>query len=461
VPAGAAVGVDRGTVVRMKWARLALAAAPLAVAACQILSGISDLQIADAADAAADHTVDGTGGEASVEAGDDATGDSGPGGEGGADATSDGAGSDATAGDASDGGGSDAPAEAGPEGGADADAASAETGVDAGGEAGADGSSESGAADASDGATDAAEAGTPWEAGVPNSPSCMGLPPNCGLNANESCCETLTVTGGTFDRSYDGVDFTDASAPATLDYTFTIDRFEVTVGRFNNFMQHIPPNPQQGAGNYRGLAMTGWNTAWDSNLLTTAAAYQSQVTGGGCSPSLYNAGNPNYPMNCVTWYQAFNFCIWDSMGVGRLPTEAEWNYLAAAGNQQRVYPWSSPPTAPTIDSTFAWYQCGGGGTVGGGPCAIPNPAQPVGSDPKGDGFFHQADLAGSLAEATLDFMGPYPVPCADCANTTNTSGQRVYRGGSFSDTLANVHVAARAGVDPAAVGPTLGWRCVH
>jgi hypothetical protein len=65
--------------------------------------------------------------------------------------------------------------------------------------------------------------------------------------------------------------------------------------------------------------------------------------------------NENLPMNCVPWYKAFAFCVWDG---GRLPTEAEWNYAATGGNEQRKYPWGS--TAP--DDALAVFNCQAVGT---------------------------------------------------------------------------------------------------
>jgi hypothetical protein len=68
-----------------------------------------------------------------------------------------------------------------------------------------------------------------------------------------------------------------------------------------------------------------------------------------------DAAHANLPMNCMNWYEAFAFCAWDG---GRLPTEAEWNYAAAGGDQQRAYPWSSPPGALVLDAAHASYYDG-------------------------------------------------------------------------------------------------------
>jgi formylglycine-generating enzyme required for sulfatase activity len=43
----------------------------------------------------------------------------------------------------------------------------------------------------------------------------------------------------------------------------------------------------------------------------------------------------NYPMNCVNWFGAADFCKW---ALGRLPTEEEW-YAEASNNEKRQYPW--------------------------------------------------------------------------------------------------------------------------
>jgi hypothetical protein len=81
--------------------------------------------------------------------------------------------------------------------------------------------------------------------------SCAGLTATCGPS-NESCCKSLLVPGGTYYRSYNGVDFTDKSYPATV-ADFYLDKYEITVGRFRQFVnagmgtQANPPAAGAGA----------------------------------------------------------------------------------------------------------------------------------------------------------------------------------------------------------------------
>src|SRR6185295_9527451 len=124
------------------------------------------------------------------------------------------------------------------------------------------------------------------------------------------------------------------------------------------------------------------------------------------------------------------FCAWDG---GRLATEAEWNYAAAGGTQQRVYPWSSPAKSTAITPQRASYwvdgtvTCMGDGVAG---CTLTD-LVPVGTL-SGTGRFGQADLGGNVWEWTRDASNnPYSVnPCTDCSVLTGSSN-RVIRGGSF------------------------------
>jgi formylglycine-generating enzyme required for sulfatase activity len=224
------------------------------------------------------------------------------------------------------------------------------------------------------------------------------------------------------------VTYTDKSYPATVS-DFHLDKYEVTVGRFRQFVdagmgtQTSPP--KAGAGSHPLISGSGWNPQWNASLSANTAALKAAMTCNYPTWTDTSGSNENRPINCLDWFTASAFCAWDG---GRLVTEAEWNYAAAGGSEQRVYPWSNPPTSTTIDSSYAAY-CGDS-------CGR---AQNVGAkSPKGDGKWGQADLAGNVWEWTLDwYASPFPTPCTNCAALAGTS-QRVVRGGEFNNVDSSI-----------------------
>jgi sulfatase modifying factor 1 len=295
-------------------------------------------------------------------------------------------------------------------------------------------------------------------------PSCIGLAANCGLT-NESCCESPLVPGGTFYRGYDVASDGHSGNqlyPATIS-DFRLDRFEITVGRFRAFVkaglgtQSSPP--PTGAGKRPGIANSGWDPSWNVSLSVSTDALGQALSSCGAGSSLTTwtarpGDGDTRPMNCITWFEAMAFCIWDG---GFLPTEAEWSYAAAGGSEQRAYPWSSPASSTVIDTSYAVYN-----TIG-------LPALVGSRSPRGDGKWTHSDLAGNLSEWILDWYADYTNPCVDCAMTTPVTYQtapaplRTQRGWDYYETLPQVMRTAihSEASDPLSRLPYSGARCAR
>jgi formylglycine-generating enzyme required for sulfatase activity len=254
--------------------------------------------------------------------------------------------------------------------------------------------------------------------------------------------------------------------PATIS-SFYLDKYEVTVGRFRNFVnagQGVQTSPPAaGAGANPFTSSSGWDSSWNGSLTASTGALETALK---CDPTLgtwtdSRGGNEDRPINCVSWFEAMAFCAWDG---GFLPTEAEWNYAAAGGSEQRVYPWSVPPGSMTVDSSYAVFGCN---ATGGGACTSISDIGFVGSDsPKGDGKWGQSDLAGNLVEWNLDwFAMPFPTTtCSDCADLTTTT-TRSYRGGGPVSTSAcgsnTIRPAVRGDMAPSGRLRSVGFRCAR
>ena len=307
------------------------------------------------------------------------------------------------------------------------------------------------------------------DAPPPLPPSCVGLPASCGPTGTSPCCTSPLVPGGTFDRSYDVASddmFPDMSYPATVS-DFRLDAYEVTVGRFRAFVNagmgtqvNPPPNDAGARALNGGSDQGGWDPSWDASLAANPAALVAAVKCDATYQSWTDAPGSNeaLPMNCITWYEAFAFCAWDG---GFLPTEAEWNYAASGGSEQRAYPWSSPPSSLIVDCAHANYDLvapSGPHCVNGSTGAVNR----VGSEsPTGDGKWGQSDLSGNVWEFTLDwYQSPYAMPCDDCADLT-VATYRVFRGGSYGDSAAVLRSSNRVIASPTNRGGGDGVRCAR
>jgi sulfatase modifying factor 1 len=291
----------------------------------------------------------------------------------------------------------------------------------------------------------------------PTLPSCQGGLRTCGPEDEPmDCCASLTVPGGTFDRS------NDASFPALV-HSFRMDAYEVTVARFRKFVAAFSAGyrPSEGDGkNPNNPEDTGWSSAYTARLPVDGTALRARLSCHDHDTWTDAPGdNENRPVNCVDWYVAGAFCIWDE---GRLPTDAEWNYAAAGGSEQRIYPWSEPAGDVTIDASYASYAladgfCGGDFTFG---CSSEDFVR-VGSRTNGNGSFGHADLAGNVYEWVQDRFAAYPMPCSDCANLT-TGDQRVIRGGCYINNSFLIRTEEdRLGWAPEADDVGIGIRCVR
>jgi formylglycine-generating enzyme required for sulfatase activity len=246
------------------------------------------------------------------------------------------------------------------------------------------------------------------------------------------------------------------SYPATVS-DFYLDKYEITVGRFRAFVnagmgtQANPPAAGMGA--HPLIAGSGWNSTWNTNLPANTPALKTAMK---CEPKYQTwtdtpGANESQPQNCMTPFDAFAFCAWDG---GRLPTEAEWNYAAAGGSEQRAYPWSIPPAAMPIDDSYAVY-CGA-------VCDNARSSQHVGTrSPKGDGKWGHADLAGNVSEWALDrYASQYLTPCSDCVNLVATSSW-VIRGAAFNDPASHLLSAYRVSQGSTARANWYGARCAR
>jgi formylglycine-generating enzyme required for sulfatase activity len=193
---------------------------------------------------------------------------------------------------------------------------------------------------------------------------------------------------------------------------FYIDKFEVTVARYAQFIKATGSvRPPEG---------------WEDVDLERAA---------------------NIPVTGVDWHNAQAYCRWAGK---RLPTEAEWE-KAARGADGRVYPWGDETPSPdraNFSNTSPKAYAGG--------------LTQVGNHPSGRSPFGVHDMAGNAAEWVADWYAS-GFARSDRHNPQGPSSgeSKVIRGGDRFDSAERIAVTRRYYARPDHRSEEIGFRCAQ
>jgi formylglycine-generating enzyme required for sulfatase activity len=328
-------------------------------------------------------------------------------------------------------------------------------------------------------------------------PSCLGGGPGIATCGTSDCCASPDVFGGGFYRSYDPPVIaagpptpapdggpTALANPATVS-DFRLDEYLVTVGRFRGFVAAVsPPDggvgwlPPSGSGKHahlnggKGVANaddagppyeSGWFSSYNANVSPSdsnlACDDRVQLPSGHYSTWTPSPGtHESLPINCVNWYEAYAFCIWDG---AFLPSEAEWEYAAAGGNEQRLYPWGA--SSPGSENHYAIFSCRyPTGAAGGAICSGVENVAPVGTATLGAGRWGHLDLAGDMRQWLLDSSSgaQFVDLCTNCAQL-EAAPSRELGGGAFMDGISELAPGSVLFAAPSDRQPFYSFRCAR
>jgi formylglycine-generating enzyme required for sulfatase activity len=279
----------------------------------------------------------------------------------------------------------------------------------------------------------------------------------------------LSLPGGTFlmGTDYAGAFPQDGEGPvrAVTVAAFQIDRYPVTNQLFGRFVE--------GTGYKTDAERFGWSFVFWSHLskkrfselvedTVAAAPWWCKVPGASWSapegPGSDVSLRGDHPVVHVSWNDAQAYCEWSGQ---RLPTEAEWEYAARGGLEQKLYPWGDKlrPNGehwcniwqgefPRVDTAEDGYA---------GTC-------PVNAFPPNN--FGLYSVAGNTWEWCADrFDATYHrTASGDNPKGPPQGTARVMKGGSFlchKSYCNRYRVAARSSNTPDSSTANMGFRCAY
>jgi formylglycine-generating enzyme required for sulfatase activity len=223
----------------------------------------------------------------------------------------------------------------------------------------------------------------------------------------------------------------------------------------------FPMGNERGFSSERPVHDVSQGAFWIDGTEVTNEQYALCVKDGSCKQSEYadeaDYNGDNYPVVGVSWFDAEAYCVWAD---ARLPTEAEWEY-AASGPEGLAHPWGD-----VFDEEGGANFCDTNCTA----TSLRDErfddgykfTAPVGNYPEGVSWAGALDMSGNVSEWVQDWYDEAYYANSPALNPQGPdSGEsKVLRGGSFSDSAADLRAVTRAFANPDEQRDNAGFRCV-
>lgn len=241
--------------------------------------------------------------------------------------------------------------------------------------------------------------------------------------------ETKVVKAGSFlmgDAEGDG-DPDEQPAHEVQVSKFSVGKFEVTVGQFKKFVEdtNYTTDAERQGGCWEWTGQLPWRENPQINWQSPGFSQRDDS-----------------PVVCVSWQDANRYLQWLSEKTGssyRLPTEAEWEYVARAGST------TSYLTGSNINQGVAHCATCPGSQYGSGPA-------PVGSFKANR--FGLYDMQGNVWEWVEDSYATYD-------GGVHKPNRKVARGGSWTDIPDTLRLSGRIHFNTSQAMVNLGLRVVR
>ncbi|MBI2191230.1 MAG: SUMF1/EgtB/PvdO family nonheme iron enzyme [Planctomycetes bacterium] len=245
---------------------------------------------------------------------------------------------------------------------------------------------------------------------IPAGPFLMGSPPEDGEHRDD-----------------------ETQHPVRLSQPFYMGKYEVTVGELRRFVQKTDYRTDAERGE-------GGNVYENDRWVRRQEATWKK-------PGFEQA--EDHPVVMVSWNDAQEYLRWLNGNKGsrfQLPTEAQWEFACRAGSTAR-FSFGDDPDNRDIPK-HAWFNASSGSRT-----------HPVGEKEVSPWNLH--DLHGNAWEWCADWYSLYPKEEQADPVGPERGTERVFRGGSWLDTPANVRCAVRNRAAPDASFSSVGFRVVR